>query len=86
MREKSRQEEGIALGIPGNPDQSYTDHGWKIWLTFLGKKPLSYNECAKIVQTKFDFDSKPEFLEWSTANSNLRKNLGIPSTPSQDYK
>ena len=43
--------------------------------TYCGKEfVVLQNECAKIVQTEFDFDSKTESLECSTANSNLQKN------------
>ena len=42
--------------------------------TYCGKEfVVLQNECAKIVQTEFDFDSKTESLECSTANSNLPK-------------
>ena len=42
--------------------------------TYCGKEfVVLQNECAKIVQTEFDFDSKTESLECSTANSYLPK-------------
>ena len=78
---------------PHDPNVTYKNCGWTTWYEFFGKQPLvtvdtqlPYIDCAKLVQEQFVICSKTEFGEWSTANLNLRKTLGIPSTPSWGYK
>ena len=74
------------MHIPHDPNVTYKNRGWTTWYEFFGKQPLvtvdtqlPYIDCAKLIQEQLGIGSKLEFGAWSTANSNLRKKLGIPS-------
>jgi len=68
--------------IPGNPNETYKDKGWKGWGDFLGNEFITFEEAREFARN-LNFKSKTEWQEW--CKSGMRPE-NIPSKPETVYK